>query len=123
MTFQWKDYLAIANYLYDYGQKTPSLNEAANRCVVSRSYYAAHCHLRNYAISHGAHFSTSGKAHGEVIDYFAKNPDPDMRKIGQKLIQLIKWRINSDYKDHISVNDLNAKNSITFSNDIFRLLP
>ena len=123
MTFQWKEYLDIANCLYNHGQKNPALNEAANRSAVSRSYYAAHCHLRNYAISQGAHFSTSGKAHGEVIDYFAKNPDPNMRKIGQKLIQLIKWRINSDYKDQLIVNDMNAKNSISFSNDIFRLLP
>jgi hypothetical protein len=71
----------------------------------------------------GENFSETGKAHGEVIDYFAKNRDPAMRKIGEKLIQLIKMRINSDYKDLIIVNDYSAKSSMKLSNDIFQLLP
>ena len=123
MTFEWKEFLDIANRVYTYGQENPALNEAANRCAVSRSYYAAHCHLRNYAIRNGENFSETGVAHGEVIDYFAKNPDPAMRKIGGKLIQLIKMRINSDYKDLIIVNDYSAKSSMKLSDDIFQLLP
>lgn len=123
MTFPWNEFLDIAKCLYTYGQNNPSLNEAADRCAVSRSYYAAHCHLRNYAETKGANFSTSWTAHGEVIDYFAKNQDPNMKKIGKKLIQLIKWRIDSDYKDLIIVNDNTAKNSIAYSSEIFQLLP
>jgi hypothetical protein len=123
MTFQWNEFLDVAKYLYTYGQENPHINEAANRCAVSRSYYAAHCYLRNYANIKGTNFSTSANAHGEVIEYFAKNQDPNMRKLGQKLLQLLKWRINSDYNDLITVNDNTAKTSITFSSDIFRLLP
>jgi hypothetical protein len=48
VSFDWVEFLALAN---DLRGRLGALysEEAANRTAVSRAYYAAFCHARNYA--------------------------------------------------------------------------
>lgn len=48
MSFNWGDYLSLANALLT-KPNTPGPEEAAYRSAVSRAYYAAFCIARNYA--------------------------------------------------------------------------
>ncbi|PKL70056.1 MAG: hypothetical protein CVV30_01410 [Methanomicrobiales archaeon HGW-Methanomicrobiales-1] len=122
MTFNWNDYLQLAQCVYRYGKSHDELKEAAFRCAISRSYYASHCFLRNYAISKGAKISEDGAAHQEVIDFFAKSKDPKRSKIGQHLIHLIQWRTNSDYREHYTITEFNAQICLSKSNEIVKLI-
>ncbi len=48
MSFDWREYLDLAEALMGRDSK-PITIEAAFRCSMSRIYYAAFCHARNYA--------------------------------------------------------------------------
>jgi hypothetical protein len=48
MTFDWYQYLALAEYLYDNCDTFPN-REACLRAAISKAYYAAFCSARNYA--------------------------------------------------------------------------
>jgi len=47
MAFDWREYFKLSQFLQ--GQGVSFTQEAAFRCAVSRAYYAAFCHARNYA--------------------------------------------------------------------------
>ena len=48
MGFDWREYLILAQFLQGHSEIKYS-EEAARRAAVSRAYYAAYCHARNYA--------------------------------------------------------------------------
>lgn len=51
MTFDWTEFLKLARELQERADDAdlPFAPEAAKRTAVSRAYYAAFCHARNYA--------------------------------------------------------------------------
>jgi hypothetical protein len=76
MSFQWIEFNDIARFLYSHGQTNRKLSEATHRCAISRCYYAAFHHLRIIGEQERhKKFSSSGKAHKEVIDYFSRHTD------------------------------------------------
>ena len=97
MAFDWKEYLDLARFLQ--GQESDYTQEAAFRCAVSRAYYAAFCHARNYACDHlGFRRTYSHTDHELVRAHFrsCRMPDVDL-----KLRQLSRWRNICDYDDTI----------------------
>ncbi|EHQ36154.1 HEPN domain-containing protein [Methanoplanus limicola] len=115
MTFFWPDILLIVKFLQENKGKLPK--EAADRTIISRSYYAAFSHVKYYA--------------GDNLDFRPNNNPEDhllirsfLRskgeyKLARKLQDLRGWRNNADYDDPAyTVNENNVKMSIKYAEDI-----
>src|SRR5215203_353335 len=101
MAFDWAEYLRVAQFLQS--QTVPALNqEALFRSGVSRTYYAAFCHARNYARDrHGLALRYTGDDHSLVKRHFQSRRE---RGVAIKLEDLRIWRNLCDYED--SIQDL-----------------
>ena len=118
MSFNWGDYLSLANALLT-KPNTPGPEEAAYRSAVSRAYYAAFCSARNFARDEEK-FSVpqTAKAHQLVMTYFHSNQDPLRRKIGRNLRRLRDYRNRADYDDSLARPDAIAQASVALANQI-----
>jgi hypothetical protein len=99
MPFDWREYLNLARFLG--GQKNCKYDaEAGLRSAVSRAYYAAFCHARNYAqTNHAFRPTTGGGVHSELIDHYHSR---ELATIANELDTLRKWRNQCDYDDLIN---------------------
>ncbi len=119
MPFDWKEYLNLARSLQkqkgnDYFQ------EAAFRSAISRAYYSAFCHARNY-IRDGEGFIPYNNAmdHSRVRKHFERQRKFD---ISENLNELRRWRNHCDYED--TVDDLSnlLKDAIQNAQEIINKL-
>ena len=94
--FNWADYLALARSLAQF----PDLgvnDETILRCAISRAYYAAFCHARNYARDrHGLALRYNGEDHFLVKKHFTTRR---AQGVALKLDQLRLMRNQCDYAD------------------------
>lgn len=97
MSFDWREYFHLADNLN--GAARPYTQEAALRTIVSRAYYAAFCHARNYAAAR-QHFSAQGIAddHRNLREHFRGRND---HGIVTRLDNLRRWRNNCDYDNDL----------------------
>ena len=98
MDFDWKAYLDLARFLQQHSASSTQ-PEAALRSAISRAYFAAFCHARNYARDrHGLQLRYSGDDHYLVKQHFSNRRE---RGVAQKLNRLREWRNKCDYEDSI----------------------
>jgi hypothetical protein len=119
MAFDWSEYLTLARHLQ--GQVNGSFGqEAALRCAISRAYYAAFCHARNYARDCQG-FAPTYKAqdHGLVREHFKRRGNVI---IATSLDQLRQWRNQCDYDDSIPNLALMCVGSILRAQEIIDFL-
>lgn len=97
MPFDWREFVNLADNLN--GTARPYTPEAASRTIVSRAYYAAFCHARNYAVAH-QHFLPQGIAddHRHLRQHFRGRND---HAIASRLDNLRRWRNNCDYDNDL----------------------
>jgi ribosomal protein S9 len=116
MPFDWREYLNLAQSLQGHSGGSFS-QEAAFRCAVSRAYFAAFCHARNFARDRQS-FKPSYKAddHYLLKQYFRKT---GRTEIARKLDCLREWRNNCDYDDDVSNINRMLNDAIKHSSDIF----
>lgn len=121
MSFNWINYLELAEFLVSH--KGSFDEEAGKRSAVSRAYYAAFCHARNYAESK-LNFTPSKKAedHGKVRQKFLQQADDSISEIGAMLQQLRDWRNNCDYVNDYCPDQFVVKAAISTANEIHTLL-
>jgi len=101
MPFDWKEYLNLAKSLQNQQGNNYS-QEAAFRSAISRAYYSAFCHARNYIRdSEGFIPYNNAMDHSRVKKYFERQRRFD---ISEKLNRLRRWRNRCDYED--TVDDL-----------------
>ncbi len=99
MNFDWKEYLALAHSLRQHAA-AGSNQEAALRSAVSRAYYAAFCHARNYARDrHGLKLSYTGDDHFRVKQHFSTRRE---KGVAVKLDLLRQCRNKCDYEDSVA---------------------
>jgi len=113
VAFDWREFLQLAKALRSFS--VPSFSaEAAKRSAVSRAYYAAFCHTRNYAEKHlGFQRTRSGKDHGFLRKHLGQQ-GPYWKQIEDELRDLHEWRKRCDYDDAISNNlDIMVANAIS----------
>lgn len=98
MPFAWKEFLELAR---DLSMRTVSgySKEAAERTSVSRAYYAAFCHARNYATAN-LKFEPrrTGEDHRLLREHFRRLGEAQA-EVGEALDDLRKWRNQCDYDD------------------------
>jgi len=117
MSFDWSQYLDVARSLV--GQGSKPIQEAAYRCAVSRAYYAAFCHARNYARDRHGFRPTRKDAHRRVRKHFHNR---GMSHIADKLLDLSRWRNDCDYEDVVPKTSLMPVSAINEAQKIFNKL-
>ena len=99
MPFDWKEYLELARSLQNH-QGDGYSQEAAFRSAVSRAYYSAFCHARNFIRDNEGFIPYNNATdHSRVRIYFQQHRQIDTAK---KLEKLRQWRNACDYNDIIS---------------------
>jgi hypothetical protein len=99
MAFDWSEYLTLAQHLQTQGYSGFS-QEAAFRCAVSRAYYAAFCHARNYARDRQGFAPTyTAQDHELVRNHFRRRGNIH---VASSLDQLRQWRNQCDYDDSVA---------------------
>ncbi|NOT64274.1 MAG: DNA-binding protein [Acidobacteria bacterium] len=107
MAFNWAEYLNLAQALAAPATfNAATLNaDALARCAISRAYYAAFCHARNYARDrHGLLLRYNGDDHSLIKRHFLQRR---AHGVAHKLDKLRSLRNESDYAD--AASDLPAK--------------
>jgi hypothetical protein len=118
MPFEWKSFVGLARDLYVDADKSGH-PEACRRTAISRAYFAAFCHARNYAIEflHFAHRDDPDD-HGRLRAHLKAK-----RRAGDaaRLDQLRQWRNGADYDDDLGPVDLSftALSAVTEAQKVF----
>jgi hypothetical protein len=101
MAFDWQDYLNLVQF--PQGQAIPGVGqEAAARSSVSRAYFAAFCHARNYARDWLAFRPRNdGDDHGRLRAHLNQRR---RRGDADRLDRLRQWRNECDYLDDLTVD-------------------
>ena len=99
MAFDWKAFLALARDLQTQARGAAN-PESLLRTALSRAYYAAFCHSRNYAQA-WLQFAARDDAddHGRLRAHLKTKK---RRGVSERLDRLRQWRNESDYHDAVS---------------------
>lgn len=101
MSFDWSDYLGLAQELFTY--RASSYTEARLRTVISRAYYATFVKARNYLrYKEGVRIPSRQNPHLFVIVYFRNKPDKVRQRIADNLDLMRRYRNEADYDNNIS---------------------
>src|SRR5436305_14421116 len=121
MPFEWKGFLALARHLQQQAAASPEA-ESLLRSAVSRAYFAAYCHARNYA-KHYQSFETRDDAddHGRLRAHLTgkrRKGDAD------RLAQLRQLRNDADYGDDLPWSDVpdTVTAALAFADRVFQSL-
>ena len=98
MAFDWKELLDLARFLQ--AQAGSQIGkEAALRGAISRAYYGAFCHVRNYARDRLGFRPRNGpEDHGRLRAHLRKGKT---RVLAERLDDLRLWRNQCDYWDEL----------------------
>lgn len=117
MAFDWREYLQLSRFLED--GKTSYIREAALRCGVSRAYYAAFCHARNYARDNEGFVPKYDRRDHQLLrDHFITSREG----MTLQLEQLRQWRNSCDYKDELRGLSGLIPSAIEYAQDIINEL-
>lgn len=120
--FSWEQFIDIAQFLVQETKKRDSdiPDEAAYRCAISRSYYAAFHIALDYAMDKfGYRPERAGADHGELRDFMNHHGDAQSGRIAEKLTRLRNWRNQSDYDaPAYTINQNTAENAIREAQEI-----
>lgn len=95
-SFEWIQFLKLAEELNQSAMLDTSLAEAKYRTVIGRAYYAAFNFGKEYLKSRGIFISKAGGAHQEVKECFRQID----RNVARKLHNLRQIRNSADYRAH-----------------------
>lgn len=120
MPFTWKAYLELAHFLYS--QAVSPSAEAAYRSAVSRAYYAAFCHVRNYARDQlGFTPRYDADDHGRLRAFLNKGKT---RILASRLDRLRQWRNECDYLNDLQMDiEQGCVLALSEADRVFQSLP
>lgn len=112
-SFEWIQFLALAEKLHESAATDISLAEAKYRTVIGRAYYAAFNIAKQYLESQEILISKFGTAHGEVRECFKQiykesgSQNTIFSTVANNLDNLRKQRNRADYKTNADTPDTN----------------
>jgi hypothetical protein len=121
MAFDWREYLALARWLQ--ANTPPGISqEAAQRCAISRAYFAAYGHALNYATQYlGFSPRNASEDHGRLRDHLKRSR---RRATADSLDRLREWRNSCDYDGNFPGNlAATLTNALNEANYVFTSLP
>ena len=117
MSFDWQNYLRLAQYMMDRAVEFPE-TEACYRSVVSRAYYSVFCLARN-CVSEFDGENFYGNDHQALQDHFMSHTHRARTRLGNKLGQLHQDRKKADYDDDLGEAPVNkAGKALRQANEI-----
>jgi len=121
MAFEWSEYLDLAQFLFSNSNNFHQITrESAYRSAVSRAYYAAFCHSREYARAKYNFIPTgTGKDHKSIRDELKKN---GLIRVANKLEVIHQWRKKCDYDNDVNNIDIITQEAIKETIDIFQTI-
>ncbi|HAZ46829.1 MAG TPA: hypothetical protein DDW76_30770 [Cyanobacteria bacterium UBA11369] len=117
MTFNWSEYLNLAQEL---AQQTT--DEAKLRSAISRAYYAAFIKSRNFLQEREGLTIPTENTHKYVINQFKNSSDPVRIKIGRRLLRLRGFRNQADYDNTFPLLVEKTQESLTLARRIISSL-
>ena len=127
MTFDWSEYLELAQELAGDAASSPN-KDAKLRSAISRAYYAAFCKARNHLRDIDrdqkllANPPKVKNVHKYVRNQFEHSSDRSRKKIGTDLNRLRLRRNDADYKDVVSGLSQLSTVSLKTTHDIISAL-
>jgi uncharacterized protein (UPF0332 family) len=91
MTFQWSDYLVVADDLLQLG------TEAHHRSAISRAYYGVFGSIRQRLEQRRGQSFPGDRVHSTVIRLLQRDQRQEVRRMGQDLSRLRSERNAADY--------------------------
>lgn len=101
MSFDWSDYLNLANELAP-RPISAAAQEAKLRCAISRAYYANYCTARNHLREKEGQLIPVHDAHRYVINALLNSTERKRKDLVKDLNRLRIDRIKADYNDEFS---------------------
>lgn len=102
MSFDWTEYLGLAQELTSSTTASSVGIEAKSRSAISRAYYAAFCQSRNYLRDvEGKSLPKNADVHRVVKKDFVGSADTVRKSIGKNLDRLRIERNKADYDDRV----------------------
>lgn len=119
MSFDWTEYLDLAQQLAGSVATASIGTEAKYRAAISRAYYAAFCKSRNYLRDiDGTPIPKSGDAHRFVKNEFKSSADTVRQSIGKDLDRLRIERNKADYDDVVASMTATTKFALSLAQNI-----
>lgn len=119
MSFNWAEYLDLAQQLTDTSSIVSVGTEAKSRAAISRAYYAAFCKSRNHVRDiDGKLVPTSADAHRFVKSQFKSSKDAVRQRIGKNLDRLRIERNKADYDDVVLSMPATTKFALALAQDV-----
>jgi len=97
MSFDWMEYLVLAEGLASSSGDSEAATEGRRRSAISRGYYAAFNEAKRFLENEGVSFSATAVVHLEVSGQFLSAKHPLRKRIGDNLASLRTWRNKADY--------------------------
>jgi len=122
MTFDWQYYLELSYWLKDEGLgEREDLEEAIQRSIISRAYYAAFSHTKSYMEEKGENFGSN--SHKEVIKRLENKSkfnrdDINGRTVASALKEIKPYREDADYESNITGVERKIEHTIRRSEKI-----
>ena len=116
---QAKQFLLFAEELL----KGPPL-QAAMRTAVSRAYYAAHHHIKEFVETAGVTIRKSAESHRDVCLHLAGIGDDELEGVGNELASLQSDRNEADYDLHSPQfeRQANAKDRVAVARELIEII-
>ena len=122
MTFQWADYLELADALLHHRTLLVQ-EEACCRASISRAYYAVFCAARNYAREwEGLRLTLTGADHQRVQRHFHQGQTREHQRLQVLLDRLRNRRNEADNADSMSNVVTQAQGALQYARQAFHAL-
>jgi GrpB-like predicted nucleotidyltransferase (UPF0157 family) len=97
MPFAWVEFVELAAHLVGLPNQGAS-REASERTAVSRAYFAAYCHVRDYATRHLRFRPQGNYQDHELLRDHLRSQGGSRQALAANLDELRKWRNDVDYQ-------------------------
>ena len=98
ISFDWSEYLTLAKEL----QANKTVQQAALRSAISRSYYATYCTARDFIANKNPKIlHKASEDHQVVASYFSSGV---RARVGEHLTRLRRWRNDCDYENQTKLD-------------------
>lgn len=116
--FNWQDFYKLALQILN--QKTGNLEEAKNRTICSRSYYAIFKEVEDFLRDKG---KLPKKSNHEELFRFLQTYSytKDVNTFYLKLRKLGSKRLQADYKRHMKIKERDAKRALRLCEECINL--
>lgn len=118
MSFNWSDFLTLAERLADYPDAT--VVNASFRTATSRAYYAAFGESRDYAVHKLGFVATKWPDDHKLLRTAYENAG--MYDVAQSLDRLRRWRNDCDYDSTVPVGAEYAINAVAVAKKVLEKL-